>query len=209
MTATLSPEKSITHTTNGSALPPQYLWTREKYEQAVALGLLGPDDKVELIEGEIVQKMPQNDPHRSGIGAMQEALSEVFPNGYWLCIQLPIALDDLSKPEPDLAVVFGSWRDYLDSAPTADRAALIVEMSDGSLLYDQTQKASMYARAGIADYWIVNLNERILEVRRQPAPQDNAPYGYEFGEVLRLTEADAVAPLAAVSTRIRVADLLP
>ena len=70
----------------------------------------------------------------------------------------------------------------------------------------------MYAHAGVADYadyWIVNLNERVLEVRRQPGPQEDAPYGYAFGEVLRLTEGEAIAPLAAADAPVPVADLLP
>ncbi|MDQ2688167.1 MAG: Uma2 family endonuclease, partial [Armatimonadota bacterium] len=99
-------------TDKGMTLPPHYLWTRDKYEQATALGLLGPEDKVELIEGEIVQKMPQNDPHQSAIGAMQETLGQIFTRDNWLRIQMPLALSTKSMPEPDLAVVVGSWRDY-------------------------------------------------------------------------------------------------
>ena len=207
MTAMLSPEKTLIDT--GRVFPPHFLWTREKYEQAVAVGVLGPDDKIELIEGEIIQKMPQNDPHQDGIGAMQEALGEAFQKGYWIRLQLPLALGDWSMPEPDFAVVTGSWRDYRGGTLTADRAVLVVEISDTSLAYDQTQKASMYARAGIGEYWIVNLNERILEVRRQPGPQEETPYGHGYAEVLRLTEADTVAPLAAASASLAVAALLP
>lgn len=101
MTAMLSADK-------GTHFPAHYLWPREKYEQAVARGVFGPDDKIELIEGEIIHKMPQNDPHQTGIGAMQEALSAAFPQGHWTHIQLPLALGDWSMPEPDFAVVTGT-----------------------------------------------------------------------------------------------------
>lgn len=193
----------------GMTLPPHYLWTREKYERATALGLLGPEDKVELIEGEIVQKMPQNDPHRSAIGAMQEVLGRIFPSGHWICIQLPLALGTKSMPEPDLAVVVGSWRDYTNGAPTAEETRLVVEISDTSLLSDQTAKAAMYARAGIADYWIVNLPERVLEVYRQPGPDDDAPLGHAYRQFKRRTERDTISPLAAPMSVIAVGDLLP
>ena len=84
-----------------------------------------------------------------------------------------------------------------------------MEISDSTLLYDQTQKASMYARADIGDYWIVNLVERVLEIRRRPGPQEEVAYGFAYEEVLRLTESDSVAPLTAPNVPIAVADLLP
>lgn len=192
-----------------AAFPSRYLWTREKYKQATALGLFGPEDKIELIEGQIFQKRPLDNRHCSAIGVMQEALGGAFPNGHWVCIQLTLALDANSMPEPDIAVVVGTWRDYTGGAPTAEETRLVVEISDTSLLSDQTAKAAMYARAGITDFWIVNLPERVLEVHRQPGPADDAPFGHAYRQNLRLTGSDSVSPLAAPSSVIAVADLLP
>ena len=92
MTATLTPEKAIVDT--GNALPTFYLWTREKYEEAVALGILGPGDKTELIEGEIFQKMPQNPPHSTALTLAQEALRLPFPTGHVFRAQLPLSVGD-------------------------------------------------------------------------------------------------------------------
>ena len=193
----------------GTGFPPPYRWTRRKYEQATALGLLGPEDRVELIEGEIIEKMPQNSPHSTALTLTHEALRAAFPTGYTVRDQLPLSVGDFSQPEPDIAVVLGTPRDYKEAQPTADRAALVVEVSDTSLGYDQAQKVGLYARAGIAEYWIVNLNERVLEVYRQPAARGEAPHGPAYGQVLHLAETEALAPLAAAGALIAVADLLP
>ncbi len=172
-------------TGKGLPIPGHHRWTLEKYERATELGLLGPDDRVELIEGEIVQKMPQKSPHSTAISLALESLRLAFPVGFVVRPKLPLSVGELSQPEPDLAVVIGSVRDYADAQPTAAEAVLVVEVSDSTLLPDQTTKAGLYARAGIAEYWIVNLPERILEVHRQPAPREDEPAG------LRLWTGDA------------------
>lgn len=196
-------------TDKGLPIVGHHLWTREKYEHATELGLLGPDDRVELIEGEIVQKMPQKSPHSTAVMAGLEALRAAFPENHMVRPQLPLSVGELSQPEPDLAVVIGSLRDYRDAQPTADDAVLVVEVSDSTLLPDQTTKAGLYARAGIPEYWIVNLPERVLEVYRQPAPREDGLLGYGYGQTLRLTVAETVSPLAAPDAVVTVADLLP
>ncbi len=203
MTTVLSrPEPATTAPVAEATDPAPYLWTRAKYEEAVKAGLFTTDDKIELIEGEIVQKMPQNDPHRTALGAMQEALGRAFPTGHWVCIQMPLSVGRRSKPEPDLAVVVGSWRDYRSAAPTAEATVLLVEVSDTTLRYDQTRKAALYAHAGIGDYWIVNLPEQVLEARRVPV--DGV-----YTQTLRLAPGEAVAPLAAPDAPLAIGDLLP
>ncbi len=196
-------------TDKGLPIPGHHLWTREKYERATELGLLGPDDRVELIEGEIVQKMPQNSPHSTAISLTQDALRLAFPVGFVVRPQLPLSVGDLSQPEPDLAVVAGSARDYSRTQPDAADAVLVVEISDSTLLPDQTTKAALYARAGVRDYWIVNLPERLLEVHRLPSLMDDAPLGHGYRDITRLTEAETIAPLAAPGSPLAVADLLP
>ncbi len=106
-----------------------------------------------------------------------------------------------------MAVVAGKPRDYLTSHPTT--AALVVEVADTTLAFDRRQKGSLYARAGILDYWIVNLVNRVLEVYRLPAADASAPLGYSYRERIRLTAGEAVSPLAFPAATIAVADLLP
>jgi Uma2 family endonuclease len=149
---------------------------------------------------------PQNSPHAKGIWLSQEALRKALPPGWSVLAQLPIALDDESAPEPDLAVVSGGPRDYADHP---SRPALVVEVADSSLAFDRTHKGSFYARARLSEYWIVNLVDRTSEVYRNPRPDDRALYGWACGLMLILGPDEHVMPLAAPSARILVTDLLP
>src|SRR5690348_15524163 len=167
-------------------LPARRCWTREEYERAASLGLFGPEERLELIEGEIVTKMtPQNSRHMSGIRLAEEALRLAFPSGYDVRVQGPLALGGRNEPEPDIAVVVGSMRDYFGAHPTT--AVLVVEVSDTSLAYDRTTKTGIYARAGIAEYWIINLVDRVLEVHRQSAPMTGRPLGHYYRSVTQHT----------------------
>ena len=195
-------------TDKGLPISGHHLWTREKYERAAKLGLLVPEDHVELIEGEITQKMPMNSPHATALTLAYDALRLVFSAGFAVRPQLPLSVGGLSQPEPDLAVT-GSARLYGNAHPAADNAVLVVEISDSTLLPDQTTKAGLYARAGIREYWIVNLPERLLEVHREPVPSEAAPLGFRYGQIRVLSETDTLAPLAAPTAEIAVADLLP
>ncbi len=183
-------------------------WTREEFERAGDLGLFGPEERLELISGEIIKKMaPQNSPHITGIRLVEEALRLAFPTGHDIRVQGPLALGSSSQPEPDVAVVTGSMRDYARHHPTT--AVLIVEISDSTLRYDRTTKAELYAAAGIPEYWIVNLNDRVLEVHRQPAPMTGYTLGHYYRSVTQYLESESIAPLAAPDHSIEIADLLP
>jgi Uma2 family endonuclease len=107
----------------------------------------------------------------------------------------PLALDDDSEPEPDLAMVPGEPRDYVPAHPST--APLVVEVADSSLRLDRRLKAGLYARARIPDYWIVNLAERALEVHRDPAPAASNEIGWAYRSITRLTRPPTVSPLAA------------
>ena len=121
--------------------------------------------------------------------------------------QAPIALDDSSEPEPDVAVVRGAFRDYSTAHPVDP--VLVVEVSLASLRFDREHKASLYARAGRPEYWIVNLVDRVLEVRREPAPEPSAPYGWDYALVDVLGPTERVSALGAPAVQISVGDLLP
>jgi Uma2 family endonuclease len=169
-------------------------------------GLLGEDDRVELIDGEILSMTPVGTRHAGTIGLVQDALYAVFGHTR-VRSQLPFALDPASEPEPDLAVVPGSPRDYLDAHP--DTAQLIVEVADTTLAFARRAKGSLYARAGIAEYWIVNVSDGVLEVYRHPAEDPSARYGFAYRDTQVLRAGERVVPLAAPQAEIAVADLLP
>jgi len=192
---------------NGQHFPEKWLWTVDEFQRAYDLGVFGYDVRLELIEGEIIRKMSQNEPHSWAIYAMQEALQGVFTSGHYVRCQVPLVFGTRNKPEPDLAVVVGSFNDYKRVHPTA--ATLVVEVSDTTLAYDRSTKAAIYARAGIEDYWIVNLPDGVLEVHRQPAAMADQPLGHHYRSITRLTPGDTLAPLGRPDAAIAVAALLP
>lgn len=180
---------------------------RVEYERLVDIGFFGPEERLELVGGVLVVREPQGSRHATGIRGVETMLRRVFGAGWDVRSRLPIALDDESEPEPDVAVVPGTYRDYRDAHPT--RPLLIVEIADAGLTFDRTDKASLYARARVADYWIANVTEGVLEVHRDPVPSENAPYGWVYGNVALLARGDFVTPLAVSDARIAIADLLP
>jgi Uma2 family endonuclease len=163
--------------------------------------------RVELIEGEIFEMSPQLSRHAALVGVVSDVLEEAFGQGYCARTQVPLDVGEISDPEPDVAIVTGEHKDYMDTHPTT--AHLIVEISDSTLSLDRNHKASLYAKAGIADYWIVNLVDRQLEVHRIPAADASKPYGFGYQDVTILKETHSVSPLAAPQATIAVADLLP
>jgi len=181
-------------------------WTRAEYDRLVDLGVLD-GEPVELIGGQLVVAEPQGSYHATAIGAVDDALRAALPPGWVVRAQMPVALDDESEPEPDLAVVPGERADYRADHPA--RPALVVEVAESSLAFDREDKGSLYARGGVHDYWIVNLVERVLEVYRDPGPDPTAPYGWRYRAVERLGPAAVVSPLALPSMRLAVSDLLP
>ena len=121
-------------------------------------------------------------------------------------VQAPVALDDESEPEPDVAVVRGSAREYWDQHPS--RPVLVVEVADSSIALDRELKASLYARAGVPEYWIVSIPDGVVEVHRQPAPSADAAYGWRYAEVERLERGATITPVAAPPAAVPVAALL-
>jgi Uma2 family endonuclease len=174
-------------------------WTREEYEQMAGAGLFAPEARVELVEGIVYDRLSQTPAHVTSVHLAAEALRLAFP-GRYVRIQFPLALGSHSEPEPDVAVVPGGPRDYPDSHPAT--ALLIVEVADSSLLHDRKRKLPVYAAAGIAEVWILDLKRRALEVYRDPGKD-----AYRSKTILRA--GDSVSPLAGSGVSIAVADLLP
>jgi len=182
-------------------------WTRAEYDRLIEVGVFHAGDAVELLGGEIIVAEPQNSPHYTAIGLAEEALRAAFGAGWLIRTQGPIALDDQSEPEPDVAVAPGRLRDY--SAEHPARPVLIVEVAISSLTLDRNHKGSLYARARLEDYWIVNLVDRVLEVYRQPLVDAAAPFGWRYASHQTLRPGSAIAPLAAPDSPVAVIDLLP
>lgn len=174
-------------------------WSREEYDRLIEQGVFHEDERLELIEGEILEMTPQNARHAGTVSLIYGALDDLLLEGYSLRVQLPLALGGDSEPEPDVAVVEGRPRDFLQSHPTT--AALIVEVADSSLLFDRRRKLPLYARNGVPEVWIVNVVEGRLEVHRRPE-------GEAYGERESLTPGDRVAS-EVLREPVAVADLLP
>lgn len=182
-------------------------WTRAEYEKLIDLGILQPGEPIELIGGELIVAEPQSAWHYTAIENVASVLREAFGPGWVIRTQGPVALDDESEPEPDVAVVPGTARDYRDAHPS--RPVLTVEVSQSSLVSDRERKGSLYARAGLAEYWVLNLTDRWLEVYREPVPDPAALFGWRYARRDTRTIGAAVTPLAAPAARIEVANLLP
>jgi Uma2 family endonuclease len=182
-------------------------WTRAEYDRLIDLGILDEDEPIELLGGEMVVREPQAGPHATSVQLVQQAIQRLFRKGWTVRQQLPIALDLESEPEPDVCVVPGRPRDYRTNHPT--RPVLVIEVAHDSLLRDRERKGSLYARAGIADYWIVNLREAVVEVYREPARSPRSPYRWRYRRIERFGPEAVISPLAAPRARVRVKSLLP
>ncbi len=181
-------------------------WTRSEYARLIALGVLREDDPIELLAGRLVVAGPQNTPHAIAIELAAAVLRTAFGPGWRIRVQLPLALDRRSAPEPDVAVVAGNPRDAATDHPS--HPALVLEVAESTLRLDRGLKLRLYAHAGVPDYWIVNLADRVLEVHREPSGGLAGPRAM-YRSVTRLAPADIVAPLACSHQPIAVAELLP
>ena len=180
-------------------------WTVREYYRLGDLQTFR-EQQVELIEGVIVEKEQMTPAHAAGQELTRRALQAAFGPGHWIRFSAPLRIGRRSLPDPDLAVIPGGVR-VLPAAPST--ALLVVEVSDRTLTYDRYRKGSLYAKAGIADYWIVNLNLGRLEVYRNPTPNPTCRYGFGYSAVDVLGPNDTASPLAAPHARVEVVDLLP
>ena len=181
-------------------------WKRVEYDRLIECGFFKPGEPVELVGGQLIVAEPQGSRHYTAIRAVAEALRMAFGAGWEVRTQAPVALDDESEPEPDVAVVPGSFRDYVSGHPS--RPVLIVEVSESSLAFDRAHKGSLYARAGLADYWIVNLIDRVLEVYREPGSDPDTPFGWRYQSISAHGPESSVAPLVSSDALVRVSGLL-
>ena len=180
--------------------PQPFRWTRELYDRMVEAGILGPETRVQLIDGEVIEMTPQGSAHTTAVHILARVLQSACPQSMYVRIRSPLALDGLSEPEPDIAVVTGAPRDYYHEHP--HRAELVIEVAESSLSLDRTAKQRVYARTAIPEYWIANLAEAALEVYRDPQ-------GEAYAERTILKAGDSIAPLPCPDRPLAVVDLLP
>ncbi|MGH9154510.1 MAG: Uma2 family endonuclease [Acidimicrobiales bacterium] len=183
--------------------PVRHRFTVDDYYRMAESGVLGPDDRVELIEGEIVEMSP--------IGSRQAAcvgrLTRVFSRGLHetraiVWVQNPVRLDQHSEPEPDLALLRPRPDYYADSHPGPGDVLLLVEVCDTTWAFDHGVKLPLYAAAGIPEVWLVNLVEATIEVSWEPGVGG-------YGQTRALRPSDSIAPHAFADLSLEVVDLLP
>ena len=180
-------------------------WTLAQFHQ---LGDAGYFEglRAKLIHGVIIEEGPMNPPHAVAGEKTEEVMRSVFGSGWRMRIEKPLVLGSDTDPMPDLAIVAGRPT-VAGGHPTS--AALVIEIADTSLDYDTTTKAELYATAGIADYWVLDVDNRQLLVFRDPAPLPAGLGATAYQTRLTLADTDTVAPLALPTAAVRVADLLP
>ena len=163
-------------------------------------GILKPDARVELIEGEIVDMMPTGPFHIGVVYELNRVFSQLANDRWFVAVQGPLHVDEHNEPEPDLMLLHPPGKQYKKAHPTPDDVFLVIEISDSTLIRDQLTKLPLYAQAGIEEVWILNVPQRQLEVYRQPHFT-----GYESKQLVR--DGD-FAPAAFPDAFVNVTDLL-
>ncbi len=147
-------------------------WTRSEYYLAGESGVFRPDERLELIDGDVFRKLsPVGSPHRFCVYQTRKALERIFNDGFYVDSEAPVTISEVSEPEPDVIVAKGEAHDYQDRHPYPNDICLLVEVSDSTLRYDRVTKSRVYAQARINENWIVNLESRCLEVHRTPTQE--------------------------------------
>lgn len=179
--------------------PPKF--TRDQYMRLSELDFIA-NSRIQLIGGELVEMPGQKNSGAGAIDRLQRLLVAAFGPGHWVRNQSTLDLSPYGVPDPDLAVIVGDADNPTADNPTT--ALLVVEVADSSLSYDRNAKASMYAAAGITDYWIVNIPGGQLEIRRDPQPDATQEFGYGYGSLTTLKPGATATPLAAPAAVIPV-----
>ena len=175
----------------------------------IRVGLLDEDVPLELVGGELVFTEPQGSRHYTAVTLVSDALRAALGSGWFVRAHGPVVLDHESEPEPDVSVVRGTPRDYSDAHPARPVLTVEVSASGSRLTFDRAHKGSLYARADLPDFWIVNLVDEVVEIYRDPIADDASAFGWRFGSREVQRRGEYVSPLAEPSARIEVSSLLP
>ncbi|WP_434686268.1 Uma2 family endonuclease [Pseudanabaena minima] len=184
-------------------LEPQiHLWSIADYHQMIEAGILDEDDRVELLEGKIVCMSPQRPFHAASVQRSANHLYELLRGKAYIRVQLPVILGNDSEPEPDLAVVRFDNNEYSFRHPEASDIYLLIEVADSTIAKDRKQKARIYAKNRVLEYWILDLQKRQVYVFRQP--EENT-----YREELVLNSSDSIAMQAFPDVAIALDAMFP
>jgi Uma2 family endonuclease len=178
------------------------LWNLSEYHHLREKGILHPEEKIELIEGQLIKMSPKGTLHTAATRRIAKTLTNLLVNKAAIYTQDPVELDDNSEPEPDVSIVKIDPNDYVTHHPQTEEIYLIIEVADSSLEYDCEIKAKLYAKSGIEDYWVIDVRERKLYLFRKPEKT-----GYQNKQILR--ETDLITPLSFPTISVKISELLP
>ncbi|MFB2836504.1 Uma2 family endonuclease [Floridanema evergladense] len=167
-------------------------FTLEEYHKLTEIGFFHEDDRIELIRGEIIEMAAKGTAHETCISKLLRELVRLLGDAATLRCQSPILLLNNSEPEPDFAIVKNKPDDYLSAHPTPNDVLLVIEISDSTLNYDREVKLSLYAEAGISDYWIFNLSDNQLEAHSEPFQNSQGNFGYQNRRIVLPNQAIAL-----------------
>ena len=194
-------ERTIPNTTSNNGVKP-HLITVADYDRMIEAGIYTENDRIELINGRIVEIMPKGPKHTSANSRIVRFLIRLFDEKVIVRNQDPIILDDFSEPEPDIVLAAWDDKEYSENHPTPPDILLVMEISDTTLAYDREDKARAYSRSGIQQYLLLNLQNETVEDYREPSPD-----GYQFKRTHR--RGDALNLVAFPEIEIEVVNLLP
>ncbi|OUL35564.1 hypothetical protein BV372_10995 [Nostoc sp. T09] len=181
---------------------PLRLWTVEEYHRIAEVGIFGADERVELLDGKIIWMSAKGTTHTSAVGRTNKLIQNRLGSRAWVSVQDPVKLNERSEPEPDIAVVKVDPLDYADHHPTPPEIYLIIEVADSSLKLDCETKGKAYSKAGISDYWVLDVVSRQVHILREPSED-----GYQSEKIL--AEDETISPLEFPDLRIQVLEMLP
>lgn len=178
------------------------LWNVDEYHRMLETGIIAADERVELIEGQVIPMSAKNPPHAATTLCASDYLKRLLAEVALVRVQDPIQLSQYSEPEPDIAVVRIDPRKYINHHPAPNEIFLLVEVADTTLETDRKQKARLYARAGITDYWILDVNQRQVYVFREP--------GIEAYKLELILQEDArLSSIAFPEIEIQISQMFP
>lgn len=176
-------------------------FTVQEYQRMGQTGILGEDDRVELIDGQIVRMTPIGPPHAGTVMALNALFSRLAGDSAVVSVQSPLVIGDFSEPEPDLVLVKPPLARYREAHPGPEDVLLVVEVAHTSGRYDREVKAPLYARAGIPEYWIVDVALGVVEMYRSPS-------GDRYARVIQMGPDDRVAASALPGVELSVSEIL-
>ncbi len=180
---------------------PTYKWTVEEWHRLGEAGIFGEDDRVELLNGEIINMHAIGKRHAQAVTNLNADLAEQARRRFMVSPQNPVELDEMSEPQPDIVLI--PWRKKAgETHPLPEDVFLVIEVADSSLRYDRRDKMQAYAKAGIREFWIFNLEDNVIEVFRLPASDC-------FEETFQVGAGEKLSPLAFPDVVLAIDELVP